>query len=138
MASGPTFHPAAAFQPASQPDTSSRKASFSEEPEGQATYGTANLRPEKTGLPFIVFISQRDGAQHAVRVKDGRAPRLRAAEMGTYAISPVEWKAGLRLTSQEENLLDGWIERNRKVLVDYWNGVIEYTDEAIDQLSKIR
>ena len=97
----------------------------------------ANLRPEKTGLSFIVFISQRDRAQHAVRVKVGRAPRLKAAEMGTYAISPVEWKAGLRLTGQEESLLETWIERNRRVLVDYWNGVIEYTDEAIDRLVKI-
>lgn len=25
--------------------------------EGQATYGMANLRSERTGLPFIVFVS---------------------------------------------------------------------------------
>ncbi len=96
-----------------------------EEPEGQATYGMANLRPERTGLPFIVFIAQRDDARHVVRVKVGRAPKLRTAGMGTYAISPVEWKAGLKLRSQEEDLLNGWVEKNRSVLVDYWNGVIE-------------
>jgi hypothetical protein len=29
------------------------------EPEGQASYEMANLRPERTGLPFVVFISQK-------------------------------------------------------------------------------
>jgi hypothetical protein len=42
---------------------------------GQATYGMANLRPEKTGLPFIVFISQKDDARNAAHVRFRRHPR---------------------------------------------------------------
>lgn len=43
--------------------------------QGQATFGMSNLRKEKTGLPFIVFISQNAGAQPDVRVKVSPAPR---------------------------------------------------------------
>lgn len=32
-------------------------------PEGQVTFETANLRPKTTGLPFVVWVSQKAGAQ---------------------------------------------------------------------------
>ena len=35
--------------------------------QGQALFDMANLRPDRTGLPFVVFISQRGGARHDVR-----------------------------------------------------------------------
>ena len=106
--------------------------------QGQATFGMSNLRPERTGLPFIVFISQRDGAQHDVRVKVGRMPRLKSSEMGTYALRPrVEWRAGLKLDRREEDLLGRWIGLNVKVIQDYWDGEIEYTEDAVAALIKI-
>jgi hypothetical protein len=40
---------------------------------GQASFEMANLRPERTGLPFVVFISQRGGARRDVRIKLARA-----------------------------------------------------------------
>jgi hypothetical protein len=43
----------------------------------------ANLRPERTGLPFVVFISQKAGARHDVRVKAAPLqglPRTRSLE----------------------------------------------------------
>jgi hypothetical protein len=51
-----------------------------EEIAGQALFEMANLRPERTGLPFVVFISQRGGARHDVRVK--LAPRCKGAPVG--------------------------------------------------------
>src|SRR5436305_14358246 len=33
-------------------------------PQGQGGFEMANLRPDRTGLPFVVFISQRGGARH--------------------------------------------------------------------------
>ena len=138
MASGPNFQPVTAFQPVSQPDTSSRKPLFSEGPEGQATYGMANLRPEKTGLPFIVFISQRDDASHDVWVKVSPAPRIRRDQMGSYALRPsVEWKAGWQMSRKDEQLLEQWVELNRKVLIEYWDGAIEFTEDAMDRLVKL-
>ena len=105
--------------------------------QGQATFGMANLRRKTTGLPFIVFISQKDEARHAARVKVSPEPRMRPEEMSSYSVSPFEWKEGPRLANAEEKMLGRWIDVNARVLLDYWNGEIEYTEEAIDQLKAV-
>ena len=84
--------------------------------EGQATYGMANLRPDRTGLPFIVFISQRDDARHAARVKVSPAPRVKADQMGSYSIAPFAYRAGQSLSSAEERALEAWVARNLDIL----------------------
>ena len=104
---------------------------------GQTTYGMANLRSERTGLPFIVFISQKDDARYAARLKVSPAPKVNADTMGSYAIEPFEFKAGWRLSSSEERQLGRWIDVNRPVLRDYWDGVIEYTEDALARLTSI-
>ena len=114
-----------------------RARSGKSEAQGQATFGMANLRRKTTGLPFIVFISQRDEARRAARVKISPEPRVRAEEMSSYSISPFEWKEGPRLSNSEEHLLGRWIDMNARVLLDYRNGRIEYTEDAIDQLKGV-
>ena len=104
---------------------------------GQATYGMANLRQRTTGLSFIVFISQRDAARHDVRVKVSPAPRVRVDQMGSYSVRPFEHKEGPRLTPSEERELEQWIAANQQVLVEYWDGDIEYTEDAIDRLVRV-
>ena len=114
-----------------------RAPSRKSEAQGQATFGMANLRRKTTGLPFIVFISQKDDARHAARVKVSPEPRVRADEMTSYSVSPFEWKEGPRLSNSDETLLARWIETNSRVLRDYWAGQIEYTEDAIDQLKRV-
>ena len=104
---------------------------------GQATYGMANLRQKTTGLSFIVFISQRDDARHAARVKVAAEPKVKPDEMGSYALEPFGYRAGMRLSSREEARLGAWIDLNRRVLQDYWDGVIEYTEDAIAGLKSL-
>ncbi len=138
MAPTPRLDHVAAFQPASQPDATPQSTSSSEEPQGQATYDMSDLRPDRTGLPFIVFISQRDEASHDIRVKVSPAPRVRRDQMGSYALRPaLEWKAGWRISTRDEALLQRWVELNQKVLIDYWNGAIEYTEDALAQIRSI-
>ena len=105
--------------------------------QGQATFGMSNLRKERTGLPFIVFISQKDGAQHDVRVKVSPAPKVRTDQMSSYALRPYRLVDGPGLSSSEESLLGAWIEKNASVLVDYWDGTIEYTEDAVDRLKPV-
>ena len=114
-----------------------RAPSKKNEAQGQATFGMANLRRKTTGLPFIVFISQKGDAKHAARVKVSPEPRVRVDEVSSYSISPFEWKEGPLLSSSEEHLLGLWIEMNAHVLLDYWNGQIEYTEDAIDRLKAV-
>jgi hypothetical protein len=107
------------------------------EAAGQATYGMANLRPETTGLPFIVFISQKDDARHAAKVKWSPTPRVTPNQTGSYAIAPFGFKAGAKLASGEETLLRKWVETNCDVLQRYWDGDLAYTEEALALLQKI-
>jgi hypothetical protein len=41
----------------------------SDRAEGQVTFAIENLRPRTTGLPFVVFVSQRGDKKHDIRVK---------------------------------------------------------------------
>jgi hypothetical protein len=104
---------------------------------GQASFDMANLRPERTGLPFVVFISQRSGARHDVRIKLSRAPRVRLSEMITIAVRPAPRIVQGRMSGPEFDLVRRWVELNELVLVDYWNGVIEYTEDVLAALRPI-
>ena len=101
------------------------------EPEGQASYEMANLRPERTGLPFVVFISQRGGARHDVRVKIARGAKVRPSEMVTVAIRPDVRVVSGALDPRDLTLLRRWIGLNLDTLIGYWDGDIEYTEDAI-------
>jgi len=91
----------------------------------------ANFRPERTGLPFVVFIWQRGGARHDVRVKVAPGAKILPSEMVTVAVRPNVRVIRGTLDPRDLALLTRWIELNRNTLVDYWNGDIEYTEDAI-------
>ena len=114
--------------------TMNHQAPIWAEAAGQATFGMANLRQRTTGLPFIVFISQRDGASHGARVKVSQGPKVRPDQMGTYSISPFDHKGGLKLSSNDEARLKEWIDANLQVLKEYWDGDIDYTEDVIERL----
>jgi len=114
-----------------------RRKSKAPEAQGQALFDMANLRPERTGLPFVVFISQRGGARHDVRVKVASGARVRASEMATVALRPRVRLVRGRLDQADLALLSRWIELNRDVLIKYWDGDIEFTEDAIADLRPI-
>jgi len=105
---------------------------------GQALFDLANLRPERTGLPFVVFISQRGGVRHDVRVKVARGAKVKPSEMATVAIRPTLRVARGKLDPSELALLSQWVDLNRDVLVRYRDGDIEYTEDAIEALRPLR
>ena len=105
--------------------------------QGRALFDMANLRPERTGLPFVVFISQRGGARHDVRVKVARSAKITASEMATVALRPRVRVVRGAVDPEDLARLTAWIELNRDVLVGYWNGDIEYTEDAIAALRPI-
>jgi hypothetical protein len=105
--------------------------------EGQALFEMANLRPERTGLPFVVFISQKGGARHDVRVKIARGAKVKPSEMATVAVRPMPRVIRGVVDPDDLARLAEWIELNRDVLIDYWNGNIEYTEDAIGALKAL-
>ena len=117
--------------------SSRKRARVEAQDEGQALFEMANLRPERTGLPFVVFISQKGGARHDVRVKVARAAKVRPSEMVTVALRPAVRVVRGSLDPRDLELLARWIDLNRDVLIDYWNGVIEYTEDAMNALKPL-
>jgi len=102
----------------------------------EAPFEMANLFPKHTGLPFVVWISYRGGARHDVRVKVSRNAKALPGEMASVAIRPqVEIVEG-EMSGRDFLLLREWIEKNRAVLVSYWEGDID-TQDALEALAKV-
>jgi hypothetical protein len=80
-----------------------------------------------------VFISQKGGARHDVRVKVARAAKVRPSEMVTVALCPSVRIVRGTLDPCDLALLMRWIE----LLIAYWDGAIEYTEDAIDAIRPI-
>jgi hypothetical protein len=115
-----------------KPREGSGKAGLAEdEARGQALFDMANLRPQRTGLPFVVFISQKGGARDDVRVRVAHRAKARPSEMATVAVRPRIRVIGGAVDPDDLVRVTEWIELNRDVLVAYWNGDTECTEHAI-------
>jgi DNA polymerase II small subunit/DNA polymerase delta subunit B len=98
----------------------------------------ANLSPKDTGLPFVVWISSKGGAQHDVRVKVSRGPKATPSDLVSVALRPDIHVVSGTLSGNELKLLQQWIKLNWDVIVAYWEGEIEYTKDALAALKPIR
>ena len=109
------------------------------EPGAEAPFEMANLSPKRTGLPFVVWISPKAGAPHDVRVKVSRGPKVLPSEWISVAVRPQVHVVGSgKMSGNDFELLRKWIDLNRHVLIKYWEGEIEYTEDAIAALKPIR
>jgi hypothetical protein len=112
-------------------------AKFAGEPEGEALFEMANLSPKRTGLPFVVWISPKAGVPHDVRVKVSQGPKVHPSELISVAIRPDVRVVGGELSAHDLSLLRESVELNRDVIIKYWEGDIEYTEDAIAALKPI-
>jgi len=99
----------------------------------------ANLSPAVTGLPMIVWISERGHVRHDARVKvslvHGR--RARPDRTASVPVRPtVDVVAGPDIDGRDLDLVRQWIELNRDTLIAYWDGDL-LTDEVIARLQPI-
>ena len=97
----------------------------------------ANLSPKRTGLPFVVWISPKAGAPHDVRVNVSRSPKVHSSELVSVEIRPDVHLVSGKLTGHELALLQKWFDLNRDVIIKYWEGEIEYTEDAIAALKPL-
>jgi len=107
-----------------------------QERDSEAPFEMANLFSKHTGLPFVVWISYKGGAQHDVRVKVSPGPKALPSEMASVAIRPRVRVVEGSLSAGDLALLRKWIEINRDVLLHYWEGDID-TKDAIDGIRSI-
>src|SRR3974390_1566346 len=119
----------------------SRMKTFNEfvvEPQGDGLFEMANISPKRTGLPFGGWISPKAGASRDVRVKVSKGPKVHSSELVSVAIRPkVHVVGGGKMTAHDLSLLQKWVDLNCDVIVKYWDGDIEYTEDAIAALKPI-
>ncbi len=85
----------------------------------------------------MVWISQKAGAPHDVRVKVSKGPKVHPSELISVAIRPDVQVVGGAMSAHDLSLLRKWVELNLDTIVRYWDGEIEYTEDAIAALKPI-
>jgi hypothetical protein len=108
------------------------------EPQSDGLFEMANISPNRTGLPFVVWISPMAGAPHDVRVRISKESKVHSTVLMSVAIRPdVHVVSGGKMTAHDLALLKRWVGLNHDVIVRYWDGDIEYTEDAIAALKAI-
>jgi len=118
-------------------DTLRSSTELLEAPEAEAPFEIANLFPKHTGLPFVVWMSNRGGARHDVRVKVSPGPKAIPSEMVSVAIRPEVYVVDGKMDAGDLADLTKWIELNHDVLLQYWEGEID-TKDAMDAIRQIQ
>jgi len=99
----------------------------------------ANLFPEDTGLPMVVWISEKGGARHDARVKVARSHGSKARPDDTVSVSvrePPIVVAGEGLAAADLKLVQAWIELNRPIILDHWSGKIS-SRQAVNAIAPL-
>jgi hypothetical protein len=101
-------------------------------------YLMAKLPPRLTGLPMAVWVTEHDGFRHDVRVKVSRMHGARGAwsDAASVAVRPTPRLVVGNLSTSDLRLVTHWIELNRAVIIDYWDGTIEI-DEVLQRLQRL-
>ncbi len=125
--------------PDNEEETTRTLSEAAPEPDNAGLFEMANLSSKRTGLPFVVWISPKAGAPHDVRVKVSKGPKAHPSEWISVTVRPdVHVVGGARMNAHDLGLLRKWIDLNRDVLIKYWDGDIEYTEDAIAALRPLR
>jgi hypothetical protein len=113
-------------------------AIMTSEIDNEALFEMANLFPADTGLPMVIWASERGRAQHDVRVKvnQSHGTRMLPGNLATVAVRPVPRLVTGRLSSADLQLVSRWIALNEAALVDYWEYRIS-TPEFVRRLQKL-
>jgi hypothetical protein len=102
-------------------------------------WAKVKLLPQRTGLPMTVWITQRDGFRHEVRVKVSRTHGGRGLwpDAVSVAVRPVPRVIPPgQLSAADLRVVGDWIALNHDVIVEYWDDKIDIY-EALPQLQKL-
>ena len=109
---------------------------MSEATEDLDFYLMANLRPATTGLPMVIWVSERGNARHDVRIKVSaiHGSHIQPTNLATVAVRPTpHLVVGQALSPTDQQVVFRWVALNETALVDYWEGRID-TAELLQRL----
>jgi len=101
-------------------------------------FSMANLPLHLTGLPMVVWASQRMRARHDVRVKvmQAHGSRMDPVDLAVVALRPEPRLVTGHLSAADFHAVSEWIRLNEAVLIDYWEERI-FTDELLARLRRL-
>jgi hypothetical protein len=102
-------------------------------------YAMANLRPIRTGLPMVVWVSERGNAQHDVRVKVCcvHGDKIQFHNTVSVAVCPQPHLVPPgRLSTADLDAVRSWIALNADPIIAYWDGIID-TVELLQRLQPL-
>jgi len=94
-----------------------------------------NVYPEDTGLPFVVYISEQQGA-HDVRVRIGSGVRAQPF-VATVSVRPQIEVLGGELSNRDLELVRRWIELNRDTIIAHWEGRLPSSRHVLNALKPL-
>lgn len=103
-----------------------------------ALFEMANLFPADTGLPMVIWVSERGHARHDLRIKVNQAhgTRMLPGNLATVAVRPAPRVIAGQLSAADLRLVGQWIALNEAALVDYWEYRIS-TAALVGRLRKL-
>jgi hypothetical protein len=98
----------------------------------------ANLRPKTTGLPMVVWVSERGNARHDARVKVSlqHGDRIDPSHTAVFGVRPTPGLISGYLSAADQRAVSDWVQLNEAAIVDYWNGAID-TGELLGRLKRV-
>ena len=98
----------------------------------------ANLFPADTGLPMVVWASERGGARQDVRIKVNQAhgTQILPGSFAVVAERPAPRLVAGNLSPADLSAVSEWIRLNEAALVNYWEYRIS-TSQLIQQLRRL-
>lgn len=99
----------------------------------------SNLRPEKTGLPVVVWVSVGSHTKHGPRIKIQTKIGNKINPSELIPITIEDEPKNIENYKIDKKLFDDikkWIKKNREVLMKYWKFEI-YTDEMLKKIKKL-
>ncbi len=110
-----------------------------DEQTAESPFEMANLRPHSTGLPMVIWVSEKGRSRHGPRIKVSRTHSHRVDLTDTVSVSigdVPEVVAGGDLSADDFQRVATYIQLNQEPLLDYWRGEID-TAEMIGRLAKV-
>jgi hypothetical protein len=104
----------------------------------QDFFEIANLFPADTGLPMVVWVSERGHARHDVRVQvnQSHGARIMPGNPAVISVRPTPRLVAGNLSPRDLDAVSDWIRLNEAALVDYWEYRIS-TAQLVQQLRRL-
>ncbi len=86
-----------------------------------------NLYPATTGLPMVIWVGPRYGAQHDVRIKvcETHGTRMLPGNLAVVAVRPTPHVVAGQLSRADLQAVSRWIALNETAILDHWNGLTD-------------